>query len=224
MSPSFVYHKPEKSLTLAPFGEKRATMGSPFDPARAVTFDLGRGQVELADGEPQVMIPADALAAVLSGESTSRALGQAIGVGAIGRVAARLASEAGGRRAKDGVRGASLESVVELLGGELAVVGLGNLRVERWGKALLFVLDPHTLDARCDELVCGVFDGALASVTDKDVNTLVVDREGSQLRVLCANARAAARARELVLEGAFFTEIVSMLHDASPRSSRRGPS
>lgn len=203
-------------------------MGAPFDPARAVTFDLGRGHVELSDGEPQVLVPVAALAAVLAGEATARTLGQAIGVGAIGRVASRLAGS-GPRRARDSVREASLESVVELLGGELALVGLGNLRVERWGSALLFVLDPHTLDGNLsspgsDELMCGVFEGALASVTEKDVHAIVVDREGSQLRVLCGNERAIRRARELVLEGAFFTEIISMLHDAPARSSRRDPS
>ncbi|NUP05154.1 MAG: hypothetical protein HOW73_03735 [Polyangiaceae bacterium] len=201
-------------------------MAAPFDPARSVTFDLNRGHVELADGEAHVLVPVAALAAFAAGESGARALGHAIGVGAIGRVAVHIAREGDPRRAIDGIRGASLETVVELLGGELAVVGLGSLRVERWGSALLFVLDPHTLDERCDEMVCGVFEGALASVAGRDVHALVVDREGGggQLRVLVANERAIDRARRLVNVGAFFTEIISMLHDSVLQPSTSEPS
>lgn len=188
-----------------------------------MTFDLEKGQVELADGEPQLMVPASALASMLAGHSGGRTLGRAIGVSAMGRVAMRMARgpsvEGDGRRAREKIRAAALETIVELLGGELAIVGLGNLRVERWGEALLFVLDPHPLDGRANELVCGVFEGALASVTEREVVALVIDRAENQLRVLVANKKAIARAQRMVAGGAFFTEIVSKLHE-----SEQGPS
>jgi len=187
-----------------------------FDPARSVTFDLEQGHVELADGEAQVLIPADALAALASGESAPRGLGRAVGVAAMERVGMRVGGAqqaAGVRPIYDRIRTASLDVVVEMLGGELALVGIGNLRVERWGKALLFVLDPCVLDQRADELLCGVFEGALAAVTDRDVTALVVDRSGVQARVLVAGEAAIERARGWLAGGAFFTAIASKLQD-----------
>jgi hypothetical protein len=188
-----------------------------FDPARSVTFDLEHGHVELADGEAQVLVPADALSALLAGESSARGLGRAIGVAAMERVGMRVAgAREGGTQpglVRDQIRTASLETIVEMLGGELATVGVGNLRVERWGKALLFVLDPYVLDERADELLCGVFEGALAGVTDRECAALVVDRSGQQVRVLVANDVAILRARKLRDGGAFFTAIASKLQD-----------
>lgn len=188
-----------------------------FDPARSVTFDLEQGHVELADGEAQLLLPADALAALLAGESTARGLGRAVGVAAMERVGMRVAGarDAGTdtRLVRDRIRSASLDTIVEMLGGELAVVGIGNLRVERWGNALLFVLDPFVLDERADELLCGVFEGALAGVTDRECAALVVDRSGLQVRVLVSNEVAIARARKLRDGGAFFTAIASKLQD-----------
>ncbi len=187
-----------------------------FDAARSVRFDLARGHVELSDGEPQVLIPLSALSTLLAGACDGRALGRAVGVGAMGRVAMRLLPKgSAGYDAREAVRRASLETVVDVLGGELAILGLGSLRIERWGDALLFVLDPHELDERSDDFVCGIFEGALSSTSDRDVSALVIDRSGTSLRVLAANPRAVAHAARLLKVGSFFTEIVSMLHDSS---------
>jgi hypothetical protein len=189
-----------------------------FDPARSVTFDLEQGHVELADGGAHVLVPADALSALLAGESSARVFGRTIGAAAMERVGFRVA-DAHGSSARDAhlvrdtLRAASIDTVVELLGGELALLGLGSLRIEQWGRTMLFVLYPHALDERADELVCGVFEGALVSLTDRDVAALVLDRSGSQLRILIGNHEAIERAGALLAGASFFTTIVSALQD-----------
>lgn len=206
-------------------------MAPSFDAARCVTFDLSRGQVELSDGEAHVLVPVEALVALLRGQSDARTLGRGIGAAAVGRAGMQLERGRGdGRSLRDRLRAESLETIVELLGGELAVLGLGSLRIERWGTALLFVLDPYTLRAADelddsntfsrplgedphDLLICGIVEGALGSLTDREVHALVVDRSDA-LRVLVVNENAAARAKLLLKTGVFFTDIVSMLHEA----------
>ncbi len=193
-----------------------------FDPAGAISFDLERGRVELRDGEAQLLLPAAAIAGLLSGEGGARALGAAIGVSAIGRAAARISARGASRtlNARDLLRAAPLEKVVELLGGELSLLGFGSLRVERWGEALLFVIDPCTLDQRADELISGIVEGALESVAERPVTALVVDRSAESVRVLVGNAEAIAKASELCEQRAFFTEIISMLHEGAPEPGR----
>ena len=186
-----------------------------FDPARSVSFDLARGQVELRDGDPQVLVPAAALSALFEGEGP-RAFGRAVGVGAVGRVAARFAANARtagrGLNVRELMRSASLEMVVELLGGELATMGLGSLRVERWGQALLFVLDPCTLDERADKMLCGLVEGALESVAARPASAIVVDRADSSTRILVASATAVARAKQILAKGSSFVEVITELH------------
>ena len=113
------------------------------------------------------------------------------------------------------MRGVPLETVVDVLGGELALLGLGSLRVERWGRALLFVLDPCAIDARGNALLAGIFEGALAGLADREVAAVVVDRAGGNARILVGSVAAMARAEALVRRGSFFTEIVTALHDDS---------
>ena len=195
-----------------------------FDPAKSVSFDLARGQVELRDGDPQVLVPAAALSALFSGEEGPRGFGRAVGVGAVGRVAARFAANArpgGGRGAnvRELMRAASLETIVELLGGELATMGLGSLRVERWGQALLFVLDPCTLDERADEMLCGLVEGALESVAARPASAIVIDRADGSARVLVASADAVARAKVILARGSSFVEVITALHGENQSAS-----
>lgn len=197
-----------------------------FDPARSVSFDLARGQVELRDGDPQLLVPAAALSALFGGEGDPRGFGRAVGVGAVGRVAARFAASARpglgvgrGPNVRELMRAASLETIVELLGGELATMGLGSLRVERWGQALLFVLDPCTLDERADEMLCGLVEGALESVAARPASAIVIDRADSSARILVASADAVSRAKLILARGSSFVEVITALHGDSQGAS-----
>src|SRR5882757_7370047 len=108
----------------------------PFDASKAVTFDLSRGQIQ-KDDEPRLLVSARALMELChaaGGEATSvfaRTAGESIGA-----AIARRFENAGGD-----TQGASIDSVVEHLSGELAICGFGSLSVERWGRALVLVID-----------------------------------------------------------------------------------
>ena len=131
-------------------------MAAPFDSSRAVRFDLRQGTIEFSDRRPHLLVPADDLVALTTGGLSARALGQRLGASAMTRAAHRLTPSGGSRSARDIVRASDLTSLVDQLGGELAVLGLGNLRAECWGDVLLFVFDPCSLPQRGDELLVGV--------------------------------------------------------------------
>jgi len=96
---------------------------------------------------------------------------------------------------------------------------LGSLRVERWGRALLLVLDPCTLDERADEMLCGVIEGALESVAGRAASAIVVDRAGASVRLLVASRAAVARAKGLLEKGGSFVDIVTTLHTENQSAS-----
>src|SRR5262245_44225278 len=108
----------------------------PFDASKAVTFDLSRGQIQKED-ESRVLVSAHALVALCqaAGPDATSIFARAVG-DAIGEAIARRFERAGGD-----AKGATIESVVEHLGGELALAGFGALSIERWGRALVFVVD-----------------------------------------------------------------------------------
>lgn len=204
-------------------------MAHPFDPSRAVAFDLGAGRIGMSDGDPYVMVPAAALAALAAGQTDARGLGRAMGIKAAGRVAKRLAKPSGQSGTMpptapvgEALRQTSLETLVEMLGGEVALLGLGNLRVERWGKALVFVLDPCGVDARADDLVLGLIEGALSTASERELGAAIVDRSGRSARILVGNPRAIAFALERSQQGVFFTDILRSLHAMSEQVDGHG--
>jgi hypothetical protein len=199
-------------------------MVASFDSSRAVRFDLREGTISLADQEPQVLLPVEEVLALAAGGRTLRSLARGVGRRAMLRTAGRLADLDETARATrteaplpaDLLRAASLPNVVEQLGGELALLGLGNLHAETWGSALVIVLDPCSLDARGDELVEGIVEGALGLATERDVSALVVDRRSGIVRVVVGHGDALARVRPLVAAGEPFTEIIRALHGERP--------
>lgn len=195
-------------------------MVASFDSSRAVRFDLREGTIFLADQEPQLLLPLEEVLALAAGARSLRALARGVGRRAMLRTAARLAdldatARGGAETAQppmDLLRSASLPDVVEQLGGELALLGLGSLRAETWGAALIIVLDPCSLDGRGDELVEGIVEGALGVATDQEVSALVVDRQAGVVRVVVGHGGTIAQVRPLVASGAVFTDVIRALH------------
>src|SRR5262245_38721231 len=107
-----------------------------FDPSKAVTFDLSHGLVHLEGAPSRLLVPSDALVllAKAAGPEAAAMFGRSLGEAMGRRVASRLA-------ATEGVSSTPVEVVVDHLGGELALAGLGSLGLERWGRALVLVVD-----------------------------------------------------------------------------------
>src|SRR5450432_2379343 len=124
-----------------------------FDPSYALVFDLGRGQIRMANAGDRADVPSDALLMLCQGASVEVVL-------YFGR---RLGTEAGrallGRLGEAGQ--ASMEAVVEHLGGELALMGLGSLGLERWGQALVLSFVHSPLGAAGDSLLGFILEGAM---------------------------------------------------------------
>jgi hypothetical protein len=176
-----------------------------FDPARALKFDLGRGQIEMEGARPRVVVPSDALFELC------RAAGRDAQVD-FGR---RLGTEAGRRTAEaleGGVAGASLEAVVEHLGGNLALLGFGSLGLERWGKALVFTVDDSPFGAEGDALLAAVIEGALQRAVGREGQVVLLARDDARARFAVLSKTAAASVRSWLDAGASWGEVLARLH------------
>lgn len=191
----------------------------PGDPTHAVTFDLSRGEVhlDLPSGEDHagsLLVPGDALAvlAQAAGEPAAADFGRALGRRLGARVAAKLQAQ---------VREASIAAVATALAGELALAGLGTLVVERWGKALVIVLEGGSLGqgAAADALRVAALEAVLARATGRELGAAALARDGAALRVLIASPATAERARALISQGNRWGDAIAKLHGAAGAAS-----
>ena len=183
-------------------------------------FDLASGSVRLTAGEPQVLVSASIVGSLVASAPNAREMGRLIGADLAGRARIRRAMTGGGA-SEETMRSLTLGDVVDLLGGELAILGLGNLRSERWGSALLFVLDPCPLDTRADGFLAGIIESAVASAGVRDLRAAVLDHEDRTVRMLICNEVAMKRAEALRAEGLPFTSIVSRLQGLTSEGGGR---
>jgi hypothetical protein len=171
-------------------------------------FDLAHGQVHLEDAPLRVLVPADALAKLCeaAGSDAISAFGQALGEPMGRRVARRL-----GAAGTDAL-GSTVEAVVDHLGGEMALAGLGVLGVERWGRALVFVLDQSPLGAAGDGLVGTVLEAAVRSASGKDARCVLLGRDGARARFIVAGSEGADRVSASLKGGASWGDVLVRLH------------
>lgn len=176
-----------------------------FDPTRSVVFDLAQGQLRDDEGTARVNVPADALLRLCeaAGHDAVRDFGRTLG-SEVGRRALR--------RLGDGAASASVEAWVEHLGGELALLGLGNMSAERWGKALVLALEGAP--AGSDALLAAFFEGALQRALGRDVAAFSLGRHGELVRIAILSRSAADRAQEWQQGGASWVQILERLHGA----------
>src|SRR5215471_5432641 len=190
-------------------------MSSPsFDPAKAVTFDLPRGVIR--DGGPSIrlLVPARALLALCASAppdavaAFARDVGDAIAGGVTRRFAALGMA----------VGSASVDEVVEHLGGELAVAGLGMLSVERWGRALVLVVDHGPAHADVDKILSPLLGAAVRGATGKEAETVCLGRDGQRARFLVTNRRAAEKVGDWLRAGVSWGEALVRLHAGSAQA------
>ncbi len=174
-----------------------------FDPSYALEFDIGRGQIRMANAAERVVVPCDALLALCQGASED----------AVRDFGRRLGTEAG--RVMNDRLGqawqASLETVVEHLGGELALMGLGSLGLERWGQALVLSISHSPLGAGGDLLLGSVLEGAMQRSFGRDVVAIKLVRDADQVRFLIAGHSGAHRVTDWLAQGVSWGDALSRL-------------
>jgi hypothetical protein len=178
-------------------------MGTPrFDPTHSLEFNLDRGSVKLSGSLERVLLPADALASLLRGadNDTKRDFARRLGTEAGRRVAERL----------DG--SASAESVVEHLGGELALMGLGSMTFERWGRALVVAVQGSPLRGEGDEILAGVIEGALQRGFGRSAAVVPLVRDDSLVRLLIVSTAAGERVRGWLGSGVSWGDALARLN------------
>lgn len=161
-------------------------------------------------GEQHILLSPAVVATLLERSPFSREIGRSSGEA----IAERARNRA--RTTDETLRGVDLGKVVDLVGGELALLGIGNLRIERWGKALLFVLDPCPLDARADQFLAGLIEGAVYVAGGREVGAAVIDRGEELVRLLVGTKSTVALAETMRNDGMLFTEVVSRLQGERP--------
>lgn len=181
-------------------------MATRFNPSGSVSFDLVRGRVDC--GGDQVLVPADALVDLCraAGDEAVSDFGRRLGTAAGRRVAERLG---------DGAPGATLEDVLEHLGGELALLGLGSLGLERWGRALVLTVDGGPFGQQLDRLLGAVLEGALQRAFGRDVHAAKLMREDGRVRFLIASAASAGKVAEWLGSGLSYGDALTRLQQTT---------
>lgn len=175
-----------------------------FDLKGQLRFDETTCTVHDSSNQRLLVVPAAALDELLknAGRKASSQFGTAVGRAAGARVAARL----GGAQA---VLAAGLEAVLTQIAGELTVVGLGRVTAERWGRAMVLVVDGAASDD--DAFVAAVLEGAMGTATGRAVRCVALGREGTISRALVCSETGAQRARQMLGEGASWSAVVVRL-------------
>jgi len=182
---------------------------STFDPTRAVVFDLEQGQVSLGASGPVLVLAADAL---------THLCGQ-IDVASVRQFGAALGKQAGARiRARLGTAAAvTLDVMVDQLGGELSLGGLGSLGIERWGQALVVHIAHSPLGRAAYDLMSAYMESALQAVVSRDVQAVVLERGTQSFRLLLCSKAASARVKGWIASGGSWGDALAALHH-NPRN------
>lgn len=181
-----------------------------FDPSYALEFDFGRGQVRMANAGERVVIPTDALLALCQGasEDAVRDFGRRLGT-EIGRALLTRVADAWQ---------ASLETVVEHLGGEVALMGLGSLGLERWGQALVLCFSYSPLGYGGDLLLGSILEGVMQRAFGRDVVAVKLMRDADQVRFLVAGFDGARKASDWLYQGVPWGDVLARLANTRGQS------
>ena len=100
---------------------------------------------------------------------------------------------------------------VEHLGGELALMGLGSLSIERWGRALVFVVSDGPFGAAGDALVSAILQGAMQRALSREVKPLLLNREGERARFPATTAEVSSKVQGRLASGVQWGEALAEL-------------
>ena len=173
-----------------------------FDPTHAVQFDLSRGNVRTKrDDDRVLLVPMAALDELLRSVPAPavEAMGRAIGA-AIGRRAAMSLRDP---------QNASVEVFTSHLAGEAAIAGIGALSIERWGRALVVVIENSPLEGR---LLATVVASAIEVASGRRAHCALLSRDDRCARIFVGSEQAVDRIRTWVASGVPWSEAVVRLH------------
>jgi hypothetical protein len=178
----------------------------PFDASKAVTFDLSRGEIRKDDDDRRVLVSARAVTALCqaAGDDATAAFGQSLGEAIGAAIAHRF------ERSGSDARGAAIESIVEHLAGELAVAGLGTASAERWGRALVLVVDHSHGDH--DKVLASLLGATISRAAKVQARCVRLSREGERARFLVAGESGASKVRDWLSAGVPWGEALVRLH------------
>jgi hypothetical protein len=181
-----------------------------FDPSRVVNFDLGRGRVALDGASYRVLVPTDLLVELCqsAGEEALNNFGRRLGTECGRRVAERLG---------DGAAEANVEIMLEHLGGEIALMGLGNLGVERWGKALVMTFEGSPVGSEGDALLAAILEGAIQRALGRDPNVVKLHRDDDVVRMLVASSPTATAVKQALSSGTSWGTVLAELHEKAAK-------
>ncbi|MBK7585427.1 MAG: hypothetical protein IPI67_35200 [Myxococcales bacterium] len=171
-------------------------------------FDLGRGSVQLEGTGPRLLVPPDALVELCrhAGQDSLTDFGRKLGT----EIGLRVSNSLG-----DAGKTIGVEGFVDHLGGNLALLGFGSLSLERWGRAIVFVVESSPLSAAGDPLLGALLEGALQRCMGRDATSVLLGRDAEHVRFLMTGARGAERVRAWLSEGKSFGEALERLHEGS---------
>ncbi len=176
-----------------------------FDPTRAIIYDLARGQLKDEEGAARVNLPVQLLLRLCeqAGEEASRDFAQALG-GEFGR---RIRDRMGEVAPK-----ANVESWTEHLGGQFALVGLGDLSIETWGRALVVKI---TGAPKGTETLLGpTVSAALQRALGRDAVTIAFP-DSDSTSFLVVSPETAGKASDLAAQGHSLGQVVEALHQGA---------
>ncbi len=153
-----------------------------------------------------MVVPKQALLELLAaaGAEATHNFGQQLGVDVGRRIVERMGTD---------VRQASIETFVDQLGGELALLGLGSLAVERWGRALVVVMQQASAGKTGIALIAAVVSGALQRALSRDVAVVELAQAGDPLRLLIISKAAASQVRQWLSESVAWGDVLTRLHE-----------
>jgi hypothetical protein len=178
-------------------------MAEPFNPTHSVRFEIARGRVSVDGSEARVLVPAGALGKLCesAGLESVKDFGRNLGTEIGRRVAARLDGGA-----------PSVTALVEHLGGDLALSGLGSLTVEIWGRALVFAVTDSPLGKEGDTLLASVLEGALQRALVRDTSLVELERSQGRVRFAVLSPKTANGVRKWLEDGISWGDALARLN------------
>ena len=174
---------------------------SSFDPTNAVRFDLPQGRVHAGgDGERLLLVPTSAIddIALSAPAEAVEALGRALGT-AIGRRAKARLGDASS---------APMEAFVTQLAGEVALAGVGVLGVERWGRALVMLVEGSPLNG---SLLAPLIGAAVEAASGRGVACTLLSRDEHVARLFVGGDGGVGRVRDWIASGMPWADALARL-------------